>query len=229
MPQSTGKIPGRERGYHCDLPPYNFGQNYADDPHDDTQDWDAILLNASYTIWGECARVLKPGGRMCRSISSPSSLIISRPTTYHLLPAASRETFSGPPLEGRDPLGEEQLIMPNIRPGGAGVPPPCPTSSIPGNLSRSLTKETHKKAGLKKDIDITDEEFKEWVIGKWSIPPRVTRIEEDQATRPCSPKRYQRRLLKLFSYSGGPCPRSLQRGRDHNTGCLEEPQEIYRD
>ncbi|MCK7540299.1 MAG: hypothetical protein MZV63_60110 [Marinilabiliales bacterium] len=33
-------------------------------------------------------------------------------------------------------------------------------------------KETHKKGGLIEDIDIIADEFKEWVNGKWTSPPR---------------------------------------------------------
>jgi NOL1/NOP2/fmu family ribosome biogenesis protein len=32
-------------------------------------------------------------------------------------------------------------------------------------------KNTLKKDGNKEDIDITSEEFKKWVYGKWSIAP----------------------------------------------------------
>ena len=42
-------------------PPYNFGHNYAQDPHDDTHKWDEYFENL-LVVWKECERVLKPGG-----------------------------------------------------------------------------------------------------------------------------------------------------------------------
>ena len=32
-----------------------------------------------------------------------------------------------------------------------------------------FAKETHKKGGRREDIDITADEFKEWVLGRWSF------------------------------------------------------------
>ena len=61
-------------------------------------------------------------------------------------------------------------------------------------------KETHKKSGKKECIDITDEEFKEWVIGRWSFPPELKM--KDFGHPAMFPEELPRRIMKLFSYQG---------------------------
>jgi site-specific DNA-methyltransferase (adenine-specific) len=59
-------------------------------------------------------------------------------------------------------------------------------------------KKTHKKEGKREDIDITAEEFKEWVLGKWSFPPEIRM--KDYSHPAMFPEELPRRLIKLFSY-----------------------------
>ena len=59
-------------------------------------------------------------------------------------------------------------------------------------------KMTHKKTGRKEDIDISDEEFKEWVFGRWVVPPEIRM--KDFGHPAMFPEEIPRRLLKLFSY-----------------------------
>jgi len=61
-------------------------------------------------------------------------------------------------------------------------------------------KETHKNAGDRERIDITDTEFKEWVIGKWSFPPEIRM--KDYGHPAMFPEELPRQLMKLFSYQG---------------------------
>jgi site-specific DNA-methyltransferase (adenine-specific) len=51
---------------------------------------------------------------------------------------------------------------------------------------------------MRADIDITDQEFKEWVFGRWVVPPE-TRMK-DFGHPAMFPEEIPRRLLKLFSY-----------------------------
>jgi site-specific DNA-methyltransferase (adenine-specific) len=59
-------------------------------------------------------------------------------------------------------------------------------------------KETHKKEGRREDIDITADEFKEWVLGKWSFPPEIRMRDYNHPAM--FPEEMPRRLIKLFSY-----------------------------
>jgi len=55
-----------------------------------------------------------------------------------------------------------------------------------------------KKEGSKDNIDISADEFKEWVVAKWAIAP-----EKDMAKygHPAMfPEKLAKRVIKLFSY-----------------------------
>ena len=59
-------------------------------------------------------------------------------------------------------------------------------------------KESHKKEGDSGRIDITGDEFKEWVYAKWDIAPeRNMKLYNHPAM---FPEALVERLLKLFSY-----------------------------
>ncbi|MDD1728394.1 MAG: site-specific DNA-methyltransferase, partial [Methanospirillum sp.] len=55
-----------------------------------------------------------------------------------------------------------------------------------------------KKSGNKEDIDITDDEFKSWVVAKWSIGPERRMKQYDHPAM--FPEELVERSLKLFSY-----------------------------
>jgi site-specific DNA-methyltransferase (adenine-specific) len=61
-------------------------------------------------------------------------------------------------------------------------------------------KETHKKAGAARDIDITVGEFKEWVMARWTFPPEHRMREHNHPAM--FPEELPRRVMKLFSYRG---------------------------
>lgn len=55
-----------------------------------------------------------------------------------------------------------------------------------------------KKKGDKENIDITAEEFKSWVVAKWSIAPE--RNMKEYGHPAMFPEQLAERVLKLFSY-----------------------------
>jgi DNA modification methylase len=174
-------------------PPYNFGQNYAEDPHDDTHDWDAYFSHL-YTIWQECARVLKPGGRFAVNIQPLFSDYIP---THHII---SSQLLKLGLLWKAEILWEKNNYNAKYTAWGSWKSPSMPYLKYTWEFIEVFDKETHKKAGLKEDIDISGEEFKEWVIGKWKVPPE-TRMKE-YGHPAMFPEEIPRRLLKLFSFRG---------------------------
>ncbi|HPX72623.1 MAG: Modification methylase MjaI [Euryarchaeota archaeon ADurb.BinA087] len=172
-------------------PPYNFGQSYAEDPHDDTHEWNAYFSEL-YAIWQECARVLKPGGRLAVNIQPLFSDYIP---THHII---SSQLMRLGLLWKAEILWEKNNYNAKYTAWGSWKSPSMPYLKYTWEFLEVFDKETHKKAGLKENIDITDEEFKEWVIGRWSIPPE-TRMKE-YGHPAMFPEEIPRRLLKLFSY-----------------------------
>ena len=188
-----GRIPDGSVDIIVTSPPYNFGQNYAEDPLDDTHDWDAYFSHL-YAIWQDCARVLKPGGRCAVNIQPLFSDYIP---THHIISSQLLELGL---LWKAEILWEKNNYNAKYTAWGSWKSPSMPYLKYTWEFVEVFDKETHKKAGLKENIDITGEEFKEWVIGKWSIPPE-TRMKE-YGHPAMFPEEIPRRLLKLFSYRG---------------------------
>jgi len=63
-----------------------------------------------------------------------------------------------------------------------------------------FSKGTLKKDGLGSDSDITADEFKKWVISKWSIAPERNMKEFNHPAM--FPEELAYRVLKLFSFKG---------------------------
>src|SRR3989344_3786892 len=75
------KIPTGSIDIIITSPPYNFGLEYKNDDKNDAVHWDAYFQKLD-TIWKECARVLKPGGRLCLNVQPLFSDYIP---THHLM------------------------------------------------------------------------------------------------------------------------------------------------
>ena len=187
------RIPDRSVDIIVTSPPYNFGQSYAGDPHDDTHEWNDYFSQL-FTIWQECVRILKPGGRFAVNIQPLFSDYIP---THHII---SSQLLKLGLLWKAEILWEKNNYNAKYTAWGSWRSPSMPYLKYTWEFIEIFDKETHKKAGLKENIDITDEEFKEWVIGKWSIPPEIRMKEYGHPAM--FPEEIPRRILKLFSYRG---------------------------
>ena len=81
---------------------------------------------------------------------------------------------------------------------GSWKSPSMPYIKYTWEFIEVFDKATHKKGGRREDIDITADEFKEWVLGKWSFPPEIRM--KDYSHPAMFPEELPRRLMKLFSY-----------------------------
>lgn len=174
-------------------PPYNFGHSYAHDPHDDTLEWNDYFKKLE-AIWRECYRVLIPGGRIAVNVQPLFSDYIP---THHII---SRQLQECGFLWKAEVLWEKNNYNAKYTAWGSWKSPSMPYLKYTWEFIEIFDKETHKKSGKKECIDITDEEFKEWVIGRWSFPPELKM--KDFGHPAMFPEELPKRLMKLFSYQG---------------------------
>ena len=172
-------------------PPYNFGHVYAQDPHDDTHEWNRYFEKL-LGVWKECVRVLRPGGRIAVNIQPLFSDYVP---THHLI---SHQLTGLGLLWKAEFLWEKNNYNAKYTAWGSWKSPSMPYIKYTWEFIEVFDKETHKKGGRREDIDITAEEFKEWVLGRWSFPPEIRMKEYSHPAM--FPEELPRRLMKLFSY-----------------------------
>ncbi len=158
------RIPDRSVDLVITSPPYNFGQSYAKDMHDDTHEWNEYFEKL-LVVWNECYRVLKPGGRMAVNIQPLFSDYVP---THHLI---SRQLMNLGLLWKAEFLWEKNNYNAKYTAWGSWKSPSMPYIKYTWEFIEVFDKETHKKTGRREDIDIMADEFKSWVLGKWSFPP----------------------------------------------------------
>jgi len=184
-------IPDRSIDLIITSPPYNFGHSYAQDPHDDTHEWNEYFEKL-LVVWKECERVLKPGGRIAVNIQPLFSDYVP---THHII---SRQLAGLGLLWKAEFLWEKNNYNAKFTAWGSWRSPSMPYIKYTWEFIEVFDKETHKKSGRREDIDISGDEFKEWVMGRWSFPPEIRMKEYDHPAM--FPEELPRRLMKLFSY-----------------------------
>jgi site-specific DNA-methyltransferase (adenine-specific) len=136
--------------------------------------------------------VLKPGGRIAVNVQPLFSDYIP---THHIISSQ---------LQGLGLLWKAEFVWEKnnynakYTAWGSWKSPSMPYIKYTWEFVEVFDKETHKKGGRREDIDITADEFKEWVIGKWSFPPEIRM--KDYGHPAMFPEELPRRLMKLFSY-----------------------------
>jgi len=172
-------------------PPYNFGLEYKTDTKNDAVRWDDYFkkLNA---IWKECARVLKPGGRLCVNVQP---LFSDYMPTHHLI---SKQLIDLGLLWKGEILWEKNNYNCKFTAWGSWKSPSMPYLKYTWEFVEIFSKDTHKKTGDNENADILGDEFKKWVYAKWSIAPE--RNMKEYGHPAMFPKELAVRLLKLFSF-----------------------------
>jgi DNA modification methylase len=186
-------MPDRSIDIVITSPPYNFGHAYAQDERNDTREWNEYFKTL-YEIWTECYRLLKPGGRIAVNVQPLFSDYVP---THHVI---SNQLLTLGFLWKAEILWEKNNYNAKYTAWGSWKSPSMPYLKYTWEFIEIFDKETHKKAGSRERIDISDTEFKEWVIGKWSFPPE-TRMK-DYGHPAMFPEELPKRLMKLFSYQG---------------------------
>lgn len=172
-------------------PPYNFGLDY--ETEDDAVFWEKYFSQL-FSIFDECIRVLKHGGRLIVNVQPlfsdyiPSHHVIS----HHMLDRGM--IWKG------EILWEKNNYNCKYTAWGSWKSPSSPYLKYTWEFVEVFCKGSLKKEGRSENADITGDDFKKWVYAKWSIAPERKMKEFDHPA--VFPEELARRVIQLFSFKG---------------------------
>lgn len=172
-------------------PPYNFGLDYAQ--NQDDHYWEDYFSKL-FKIFKECIRVTKYGGRIIINVQPLFSDYIP---THHLI---SNFFIKEKLIWKGEILWEKNNYNCKYTAWGSWKSPSNPYLKYTWEFIEVFCKGYLKKTGNKENIDITADEFKKWVVAKWSIAPE--RNMKNYGHPAMFPEELVERVLKLFSYKG---------------------------
>lgn len=170
-------------------PPYNFGLEYKN--HKDGHYWKEYF-DKLFRIFEQCIRILKHGGRIVINIQPLFSDYIP---THHII---SDFFIRHKMIWKGEILWEKNNYNCKYTAWGSWKSPSNPYLKYTWEFLEIYCKGDLKKAGNKANIDIAAEEFKSWVVAKWSIAPE--RDMKRYGHPAMFPEELAKRVLKLFSY-----------------------------
>ena len=170
-------------------PPYNFGLEY--DNQNDAHLWDNYFQKL-FAIFDECIRVVKFGGRVVVNVQPLFSDYIP---SHHII---SNHFISRKMIWKGEILWEKNNYNCKYTAWGSWKSPSNPYMKYTWEFVEVFSKGSLKKSGASENADITPDEFKEWVVGKWSIAPeRKMKLYGHPAM---FPEKLAERVMKLFSF-----------------------------
>lgn len=170
-------------------PPYNFGLEY--ESNEDAHHWERYF-DKLFRIFDECIRVLKFGGRI---IVNTQPLFSDYIPSHHVI---SNYFMSKKLIWKGEILWEKNNYNCKYTAWGSWKSPSNPYLKYTWEFLEIFCKGTLKKGGSTKDSDITADEFKNWVVARWSIAPE--RNMKKFSHPAMFPEELVYRVLKLFSF-----------------------------
>jgi len=170
-------------------PPYNFGISYNNT--NDVNIWENYF-SILFSIFKECIRVLKSGGRIVVNIQPMFSDYV--PTHHFISNFFIKEGL----IWKGEIIWEKNNYNCKYCTWGSWRSPSSPYLKYSWEFVEIFCKNHLRKDGDKDDIDIEAEEFKKWVYSKWSIAPerKMKEFKHDAMF----PEELAKRAVKLFSY-----------------------------
>lgn len=175
-------------------PPYNFGLDYSGGGQSQDADYWEAYFEKLFAIFGECIRVLKFGGRIIVNVQPLYSDYIP---SHHII---SNFFVSKKMIWKGEIIWEKNNYNCKYTAWGSWKSPSNPYLKYTWEFLEIFCKGDLKKSGGRDSIDISAEEFKKWVVGKWSIAPE--RRMKEMGHPAMFPEQLAERALKLFSYKG---------------------------
>ncbi|MCX7000364.1 MAG: site-specific DNA-methyltransferase [Candidatus Sumerlaeota bacterium] len=170
-------------------PPYNFGLEY--ESNEDAHHWEKYF-DQLFRIFDECIRVLKFGGRI---IVNTQPLFSDYIPSHHMI---SNYFMSKKLIWKGEILWEKNNYNCKYTAWGSWKSPSNPYLKYTWEFIEIFAKGTLKKEGDRHNADISADEFKKWVVSKWSIAPE--RNMKDYKHPSMFPEELATRVLKLFSF-----------------------------
>lgn len=170
-------------------PPYNFGLGY--DTGEDGISWENYFKKL-FAVFDECIRVLKHGGRIAINVQPLFSDYI--PSHQIIANYFMRKKM----IWKAEILWEKNNYNCKYTAWGSWKSPSSPYLKYTWEFVEVFSKGDLVKEGSKENIDITAEEFKKWVVAKWSIMPETNMKRFNHPAM--FPEELAVRILKLFSY-----------------------------
>ena len=170
-------------------PPYNFGLDYTN--NEDAHKWENYFEKL-FEIFDETIRVLKYGGRIIVNVQPLFSDYIP---SHHII---SKYFMDRKMIWKGEILWEKNNYNCKYTAWGSWKSPSSPYLKYTWEFLEIFSKGDLKHPGKKENIDITAEEFKKFVIAKWSIAPE--RKMKDFGHPAMFPEKLVERVLKLFSF-----------------------------
>ncbi len=172
-------------------PPYNFGLDYEN--HKDGVDWNNYF-DKLFRVLKECIRIIKYGGRIVVNVQPLYSDYIP---IHHII---SNFFMENKMIWRNEILWEKNNYNAKYTAWGSWKSPSNPYLKYTWEFLEVFSKGDLKHIGDNKNIDITQDEFKEWVNAKWSITPEKKMKEYGHPAM--FPEKLSYRTLKLYSFKG---------------------------
>ena len=170
-------------------PPYNFGLKYENNY--DSIHWEKYFEKIK-DIFRECIRVLKWGGRLVLNVQPLYSDYIP---THHIF---SNFFMEKKMIWKGEILWEKNNYNCKYTAWGSWKSPSSPYLKYTWEFLEIFSKGDLKKKGDSSKIDISGDEFKKWVVAKWSIAPERKMKKYNHPAM--FPEELASRVLKLFSF-----------------------------
>lgn len=170
-------------------PPYNFGLEYSSSG--DSAHWQAYL-DKLFKVFSEGIRVLTYGGRFIVNVQPLFSDYIP---LHHII---SSFFMNKKMIWKGEILWEKNNYNCKYTSWGSWKSPSSPYLKYTWEFIEIFCKGSLKKPGDSQMADISDEEFKTWVVAKWSIGPERRMKEYNHPAM--FPEELVERCLKLFSF-----------------------------